>query len=49
MMGFFDWISYLQEKILIFFGIIDEEEDIDVLLNQFLIRYEEPEVKNIIR
>lgn len=48
-MGFFDWISYLQEKILIFFGIIDEEEDIDVLLNQFLIRYEEPEVKNIIR
>ena len=48
-MGFFDWISYLQEKIKIFFGIIDEEEDIDVLLNQFLIRYEEPEVKNIIR
>ena len=48
-MGFFDWISYLQKKIKIFFGIIDEEEDIDVLLNQFLIKYEEPEVKNIIR
>ena len=48
-MGFFDWVSYLQEKIFIFFGIKDDEEDIDVLLNQFLIRYEEPEVKEIIR
>ena len=49
-MGFFDWFSYLQEKILIFFGIIEEEEeDIDVLLSQFLIKYEEPEVKEIIR
>ena len=49
-MGFFDWFSYLQKKILIFFGIIDEEEeDIDVLLSQFLIKYEESEVKNIIR
>ena len=48
-MGFFDWFSYLQEKILIFFGIKDDEEDIDVLLNQFLIRYEVPEVEKIIR
>jgi len=48
-MGFFDWISYLQEKIFIFFGITDEEEDIDVLLSQFLIKYEVPEVEEIIR
>jgi len=48
-MGFFNWFSYLREKILIFFGIIDEEEDIDVLLSQFLIRYEVPEVEEIIR
>jgi hypothetical protein len=48
-MGFFDWVSYLQEKILIFFGITEEEEDIDVLLSQFLIKYEVPEVEKIIR
>ena len=48
-MSFFDWVSYLREKFLIFFGIIDEEEDIDVLLSQFLIKYEVPEVEEIIR
>jgi len=43
-MGFFNWLSNLTNNILVFLGVIDEQEqDIDILLNKFLIRYETPD------
>ena len=43
-MGFFQWLSNLTNNILVFLGVIDEQEqNINILLKQFLIRYEPPD------
>ena len=45
-MSFFDWVLSIPQKILVFFGYIEPpEEDVDILLKQFLIKYEEPEIR----